>query len=146
MKRNGRPKDQCFLPFHRLYHRCEDEDLDGDRLLAARIKFKNTSVNWSKYSKPWDVIFDNPQHGIVQFLVCQLPKELPKEQPTGGAAKLHSFSPGHVPLDKNYAHSEIWTYKDNERLVDVKDLPKIVKKEFRSTLSDAAVVLRRPSV
>ena len=83
--------DDGFLPFHRLYHRCKKEDFEGDWVFGARMRYNNTSVNWSKYSKPWDVIFDHAGHGIVQFMVCQLPKELPKE-PTPGARRDRTLS------------------------------------------------------
>lgn len=116
----------------------------GKRLLAARIPFKNTSVNWSKYGKPWDVIFDFPGLGIAQFLVCGLPKELPIEAQPGVKTKPHSFYPAHVPEPTNYAHSEIWTFKDGAHVEIPKSLPETVKKEFRQIMSDRGVILRKP--
>jgi hypothetical protein len=145
MYQRGRNVDSGFRLWHRLYYRCIKEDVIGDRLLAARIPHCNTSVNWSKYSKPWDVIFDYPDHGIAQFFVRDLPKELPKEISAGTKAKLHSFFPAHVPLELNYAHSEIWTFKEKQRIEKPK-LPETVKKEFRAIMSDRSVILLRPKV
>jgi hypothetical protein len=69
MIRNGRPADQNFKQWHELYYRFEsDEDIDGDRLLGPRIYTSfDISVNWSKYSKPWDVIFDHLKAGVALF-------------------------------------------------------------------------------
>src|SRR5271166_906034 len=103
--------------------------MEGNRLSALRLRYENTSVNRSRYSKPWDVIFDHPGQGIVQFLVCWLPLELPYVQPNPPVT-LHSFYPGHKPEDENYSHSEIWTYKEGVR-VEKPSLPNTVKKEFR---------------
>jgi hypothetical protein len=143
MFQDGRRIDGGFRLRDRLFYRCVREDVSSGRLLAARISYANTSVNWSKYSKPWDVIFDHPLHGIVQFIVRDLPKELPKEKPSGGDTKLHSFLPSHVPLPTNYAHSEIWTFKEGARVAKPK-LSETVKKEFRAIMSDKGIVLRDP--
>ena len=105
-------------------------------------------MNWSKYGKPWDVIFDFPGYGIAQFMVCGLPEELPMELPPGrqpNPPKPHSFFPAHIPESDNYAHCEIWTFKDGVR-VPRPDLPATVKKEFRQIMSDRGVILHSPSL
>lgn len=148
MLQNGRPADNSFHFFHCLYYRCVQEDVSGGRLLAVRIPYKNPSVNWSKYSKPWDVIFDFPGHGFAQFMVCGLPQELPIEIPSGplrDPPKPHSFFPGHVPEPQNYGHCEIWTFKEGVRVPNAK-LPETVKKEFRQIMSDRSVLLFAPSL
>ncbi len=142
MFRCGRGVDSQFLPYHRLYHRCEAEDIAEDRLLPGRIKYQNTSVNWSKYSKAWDVIFDYEGWGIVQFLVKHLPRRLPIVPPDD-KARLFAFAPVHDPEDDNYAHSEIGTFVEGERLSEPK-LSSTAKKEFRAELSDRCVILWLP--
>jgi hypothetical protein len=114
--------------------------------LPARIR-ANCSVNWSKYSRPWDVIFDYPGCGIVQFIVCLLPKELPKEEiPAGATApQPHSFYPEHDPLPDNYPHSEIRTFRAGARVTS-SHLPETVKKEFRQIMSDQSVILLNPDI
>jgi len=148
MFQSGRPVDRGFRFFHCLYYRFTKEDVSGDRLLGARISYRNPSVNWSKYGKPWDVIFDFPGRGIAQFLVCGLPKELPKDRDTGSRdqPKEHSYFPGHVPECDNYAHCEIWTFKEGAHVPNPTNLPATVKKEFRQIMSDRAVILRVPLV
>jgi hypothetical protein len=148
MLQNGRAVDNGFRFFHCLYHRYKLEDIGDGRLISLRIPYKNASVNWSKYSKPWDVIFDYPGEGIGQFLVCGLPKELPIELPLGqqrNPPKPHSFYPSHVPEAENYAHCEIWTFKEGAHVPSVK-LPETVKKEFRQIMSDRCVLLLVPSL
>lgn len=156
MLRRDRPKDYNFRFFHRLYYRCKKEDLlDDGTLNPARIKYQNTSVNWSKYGKPWDVIFDHRGEGVAQFLVCGLPKEIPKNiansqtavsgKPPKNLTKLHSFYPEHDPEDLNFPHCEIWTFRGNDRLVSA-DLSNVVKKEFRQIMSDRAVLIWQPTI
>jgi hypothetical protein len=141
----NRPVDNKFRFFHCLYHRCTREDIADGRLLGARVK-ANCSVNWSKYSKPWDVVFDHPGWGIAQFVVCLLPKTLPKEMPTGAKAKApqpHSFYPEHDPCPLNYPHCEIRTFRAGLQLKGT-NLPATVKKEFRQLMSDRSVILLDP--
>jgi hypothetical protein len=142
MLRSNRPVDNNFRFFHQLYHRCTKEDIVGDRLVPLRIRYRNPSVNWSKYGKPWDVIFDFPGHGIAQFFVCGLPTELPR---TAGVqkAKPHSFFPSHIPEYSNYSHCEIWTFKVGVHIPNP-TLTDTVKKEFRQIMSDRAAILRSP--
>lgn len=144
MLQNGRGTDSEFRFFHCLFYRCKADDVVNDRLLPLSIPYKNTSVNWSKYSKPWDVIFDHPNHGIAQLVICDLPKELPKERVAGQQPKLHSFVPQHVPITLNYSHSEIWTWKEGAHLPKA-NLSETVKKEFRQIMSDRAVILHAPN-
>ena len=143
MLQRDREVDNNFSKWHKLYRRFDNEDYLEDRLIASRISYKNASVNWSKYSKPWDVIFDYPNWGYSQLSVRHLPSELPKEK-IDANAKLHSFMPEHKPLSDNYSHTEIVTYKEKTKLTGNFDLPSIVKKEFRTIVSDRSVVLAKP--
>jgi hypothetical protein len=128
-----------------LYHRCKREDFEGGDLIHARIKHDGASVNWSKYSKPWDVIFDNPGEGIIQYIVANLPKEIPKEFPKNTIPKPQSFRPVHDPESQNYPHSEIWAFHGDVRTPASK-LGDRAKKEFRSIMARQAIVLLRPSI
>src|SRR5262245_39778778 len=99
MFRNGRGVDNGFLPYHQLFHRCGAEDIAEGRLIPGRIRYQNTSINWSKYSKAWDVIFDHEGCGIVQFLVRHLPRRLPMVPPNDNKTRIFTFGPVHEPLD-----------------------------------------------
>lgn len=145
MYKGDRGVDTCFKGWHQLYRRCKQEDLIDNRLNPTRIKYSNTSVNWSKFSKPWDVIFDYPDHGVVRFFVRDLPEELPKEKPAAGPLpKLYSFVAEHFPEENNYSHSQIMTYKENVRVTA--KLPSTVKKEFKTIMCDRSLVLLEPKL
>jgi hypothetical protein len=147
----NRLPDQRFSAGDHLYHRCNREDIIGDRLNGNRIKYGQVSVNWSRYSKPWDVVFDYEGWGIARFVVRELPFRLPKEvvqpkNPKTAPPKLYSFVPEHVPEARNYSHSEILIMKDGIRQFEDVDLPKTVKKEFRQIMADRSLVLHQPTV
>jgi len=141
--RNGRAPDQAFRWHHLLYQRCTNEDVCDTQILSARIKYDAASSNWSKYAKPWDVIFDHPNHGIIQHAVVNLPQELPKNVPVKTKPKLHSFRPVHVPEDLNYSHTEIQAFHGNEK---AKKIGELAKKEFRTLMAQCGVVLFRPTI
>jgi hypothetical protein len=81
--------------------------------------------------------------GYWRLIICGLPKELPKAREN--QAKLHSFFPHHRPEDDNYAHCEIWTFKEGEHVAKPK-LPETVKKEFRQIMSDMSRIILIPTV
>jgi hypothetical protein len=147
MLQGNRKVDDGFDGFHRLYYRCQSDEVDAGRLLPLKIKYANTSVNWSKHSFPWDVIFGYSGSGIFSFLVRHLPVELPKEQPVKQPVPLHHFKSNHAPLADNYAHSELWVYQLDKRIMPPKTVTsRLVIKEFRTIMSDRAKLLRNPTV
>lgn len=149
MMRNDRPPDQSFRWYQRLYYRCHTDDVVGDRLLPLRIRPINLSVNWSKYSKPWDVIFGQPNAGIAVILVSEIRRDLP-EQITADDSKNRDkpkprcYRPWHDPYDDNYGHTEIAVYKEEDRLTNERDINSQTKKAFRQILSDRSRVVRLP--
>jgi hypothetical protein len=83
--------------------------------LPPAIKFPSWSVNREKYRRPADVLFPSwPDWGVAAFTVADVPAELRSE---GGA--LFQFSVEHVPLEGNYAHSELRASKDGNPAKDV---------------------------
>ena len=140
----GRGRDNRFSANHRLFRRCKKDEVIGDHLTGASISYDNMSTNWSKYSKPWDVIFDFPNYGIARLRVGDLPDNLPVAQPPGTPVAPHAFRPQHVPYPENYSHTEIWVYKADERLKRVSSAT--VKKEFRQIISDRSFVILFPGV
>lgn len=149
MRQRGRPPDNSgFKPEELLYYRFKPESVIGTRLLPQHFRCENMSVNWSRYAKPKDVIFDHPAQGIAQLRVGDLPAdELPKNPPPGtdkkNRAAPHTFRPSHVPLEDNYSHSELWAYVSGIRSTKSK-LPESVKKELRTILSDIARIVKMP--
>jgi hypothetical protein len=144
MIQRGRGIDDGFLPRHKLYFRISKEDWDGGQLIEARLPVANQSVNWSKYSMPWDVKFDHPFCGIAQICVRDIPKQLP-EQLSDPNDKFHIYAPKHVPIATNYSHSEIQVTKNGILVRDSSKInSKIVKKKYRSIIRSAAVILLEP--
>ena len=146
MFRKGRFADQNFRSSDHLYKRCSKEDVFEGRLLSARIPSLDISVNWSKYSKPWDVIFDHPGTGIARLTVNDLPSDLPKERQANRPQKAHAYAPSHEPEDTNYAHSEIQVLKEGVRVTKSSQVAETVKKEFRQIMSDRCLILRAPQI
>jgi hypothetical protein len=91
MLRNGRGVDNHFRPSDWLYRRCVKEDVEGDRLIPARISYDDISVNLSKYSRAWDVIFDHPAEGVARWIVSDLPDNLPENPPPKTKVEMHDF-------------------------------------------------------
>jgi hypothetical protein len=139
MYRNGRSIDPCFDGDELLYNRCLLEHINGEQLLPTGIRFPDWSVNRAKYSEPEDVLVPDFQDwGIAQFEVRNIPKSLISP----GSVKF-DFKVEHDPLNDNYSHSEVRTYKNGQHSKDL-DVNKTVKKEFRQLLSERTVLISRP--
>jgi hypothetical protein len=96
------------------------------------------SVNRDKYSKPEDVLFSESGQfdgwGVLAFVVAEFPG------PVSASNCQYLLVPRHVPLEENYAHSEIWCNKVPGTTEHV-DAPKTVKKLYRAQLSQRVRVL-----
>ena len=137
--RNGRIPDNKFRFFHSTYFRFSSEDCLGSRLIPARIQSLNMSVNWSKYSRPLDVIIRHPTCGIARLFAGRLPAILPKELQEG--EKHHKFCLDHDPLDDNYSHCQIVSFKDGKRISKNSAISNKEKKEFRALVSDYSFII-----
>lgn len=139
--RQGRIVDRQFDSSERLYHRCQLRHIDSERLLPEAIRFPNFSVNRSKYSEPEDVLLPNYQDwGIAAFEVIDIPESQSTDTNTE-----YSWRVEHDPLDENYAHSEVRTFKNSVYTENLK-VPTTIKKEFRQILSDRARVIHKPRI
>lgn len=149
MSRRDRPIDPNFQATEFLYRRCAIKDIDpqhSNRLYPDQIAFyPNWSLNREKYSQWDDVLYpDYTDHGVVRFRVEDVPSELSSD---GGI--LYQWELRHQPLEDNYSHSEVWSFKakvhiPNEGNPNVK-LPSIIKKKFRQLLSERAEVINAPA-
>lgn len=143
MLRNGRGIDSGFKPRHLLFHRCKKDDVKAGRLLPDAISYKNTSCNWSKYCWPWDVIFEHPGQGIAMFFVRHLPTNLPTHRDE--FMKEYSYKPAHDPLEDNYSHTEIRTFKEGVEMPKPKPSEE-AKKEFRTIMSNMSFIVLDPAI
>jgi hypothetical protein len=141
MFRKDRPVDIEFDPSEDLYYRCRVEHVAGDRLLPQAIRFPDFSVNRSKYSEPEDVLIPAYSNwGISAFKVG----DLPPEQQTDSTTPVYSWQVVHDPIEDNYSHSEVRSYK-NGTYSKTLDVPKTMKKFFRQVLSDRAHIIKTPT-
>jgi hypothetical protein len=138
MKRNGRLEDAVFQPSEKLFRRYKGEHFIGGKFTNMGLSFKHPpSVNRQKYSESSDVIFSETdefaQWGVLSFQVQHLPATFPSGQPE------YSFFPKHVPLEDNYAHSEIYCdcVPASGSYVEPRSE---IRKLFRATLSQRVVV------
>ena len=141
MYRNGRLIDPFFDEDELLYNRCLSEHVYREQLLPTGIRFPDWSVNRAKYSEPEDVLVPNFQDwGIAQFEVRNIPKSL--ISPAPGNVKF-DFKVEHDPLNDNYSHSEVRTYKNGHHSKNL-NVSTTVKKEFRQMLSEKTVLILTP--
>jgi len=146
--RNGRPVDPVFDLAEQLYHRCtagstlEDPQQPGlFRLKPSSLRCPDFSVNRQKYSQPEDVLLPSYQEmGVAAFAVGDVPSSIISP---GGVVL--EFRVEHVPLEENYAHAEVRSYKDSARILESSKVPDRVKSEFRQRLSEKSVVIIDPS-
>lgn len=106
MRRNGRPVDPIFEGSEKLFRRYTSKHIVSGSFTGLGLSFRNApSVNRHKYSKAKDVLFSESDEfanwGVVSFEVREIPSPLPPQNPR------YHLAPKHVPLEDNYAHSEI---------------------------------------
>ena len=141
MFRRGRPVDDNFDLSEELYYRCQAQHVDGQWLLPGAIRFPNFSVNRSKYSEPGDVLIPSYQDwGIATFVV----KDLPEPESTDKRTE-YEWRVVHDPLEDNYAHSEVRTFKNDVYSENIK-VPATIKKKFRQILSERIIVTCPPKI
>lgn len=130
---NGRVADQSFEADESLYYRVPQLDGRG-RVSGVDIRCPDTSVNRGKYSRPEYLLWKWVDHGVVEFLVGDIPTPILSSDGQGFDFKIvhDPVKPPEEPYE-NFAHSEIRAFRDSDRRLT---MPKLVKKEFRQALSD----------
>jgi hypothetical protein len=141
MFRRDRPVDENFDVAEALYYRCQAQHVDGHQLLPEAIRFPNFSVNRSKYSEPEDVLIPSYHNwGIATFGVRDLPEPESTDEKTE-----YEWQVVHDPLEDNYAHSEVRTFKNRTYSEDLK-VPTTIKKKFRQILSERIIITHQPRI
>ncbi len=138
--RGGRPVDPVFGPEERLYRRLRVLDIDSEgRIEPTSLESPDFSVNRGKYSEPADVILSDSSHGIASFTVADVPESVLSAEEVE-----FRFPVEHDPLDSNYSHSEVRSYKGGRRLGPRKKPPKAIKTLFRLSLVPRLEILKNP--
>lgn len=150
MIRAGRPVDNGFQQDHLLYYRIENrKEVDGDHLDPQEIRSAfDVSVNWSKYSEPWDVIFGHRCAGFASILVRDICLNLPQDvtpEHQYQTRNSHTYGPDHDPEDCNYSHTHIACTKGGQRVIKSAQISATAKREFRQLLADRAKILLHPT-
>lgn len=151
MFRWGRRKDTSFSQDEDLYWRFTEVGYNEHALtrlqwlvaiLRAQFRLPDQSVNRSKYSRPFDVLFpDHCDLGVLSFRVSTIPSHFAPDSVRYG------FTVEHVPLWCNYSHSEIWVYKNQTRMPHNQKLgARTVKHHFFKSVAASARVERHPTL
>lgn len=114
MFRNGRAEDQNFGKDELLYRRFLSEHLVNGKVLDACFRFPRPSVNRSKYSEPEDALFSE-DGSLDRFGVLEFRVDIVSVRLTDDSGTAFVFFPCHVPLDRNFSHSEIWCEHEQTR-------------------------------
>lgn len=117
LMQQGRPDDPHFADDEDLYRRLKPDDIEGVCVAIEAIELPDMSVNRQKYSAPHHLLLDEEfeSWAVFAFKVCDIPLDFIEKGTTQ-----YSFCPVHRPLRRNYAHSEVWGYRDGQH-IDVKN-------------------------
>lgn len=137
MYRKGRNSDPDFDQKEKLYHRFKQlQKASNGKFYPASIRFPDFSVNRERYSEPEDVLHPNYKGwGIVSFKVEELPEPI-KIREGDKNETTYTFGPVHDPLEENFAHSEVRTYKNGQYSENMNVSNKEVKTQFRIHLAN----------
>jgi hypothetical protein len=138
MRRNGRAEDQTFGATEKLFRRYTRAHYMNGQFSNTGFAFSSPqSVNRQKYSELADALFSEADEfanwGVLSFKTEDLPLSFPAENPR------YSFFPKHVPMEDNFAHSEVWCDGIPETGAYVKPTTGM-RKLFRTVLSQRIVV------
>ena len=147
MIRGNRPRNQHFEDDEKLYRRFRPDMVDGRRLELDAVCMPDMSVMRESLMDDmrWVLIDPDGQRdfsswGIAYFRVEDVPCEV-----LFRGAQLYIFGPRHVPLPRNYPHSEVWAYRDGEHLQGRNALPPEVHLTFRERLLQRTRIAVRPT-
>ncbi|MCI0639805.1 MAG: hypothetical protein L0Y58_25400 [Verrucomicrobia subdivision 3 bacterium] len=106
-----RVADNEFENQERLYRRVPPESFDGDEPSVAAVELPDMSVGRGKYGRPeWLLLHeDHRGWGVIYFVVRDIP---PDREIIQAGIIAFTLEPRHVPLAKNYPHSEVWVFRE----------------------------------
>ena len=138
--RRWRPVVSEFQATEDLYRRYRRVDICEGRIMPSALQFpkkaENTgpSVNRSSFSRPEDTLWNETGRqnglGVFAFSVSTLPDELTCPD----TRRRFTFFAKHVPLIKNYAHSEVWCDHVPRRDEGYVLPTRLVQKELRAKI------------
>lgn len=145
-----KPKIHHFNGDEQLFYRFHYDHWEDGGVAAEAFRLPDMSVNRSTLGPPaWTILTEHDEYvlwGVASFRVEEIPTGV--EVPHLGVV-IFTFRPEHVPLKKNYPHSEIWVFRNAVRICgDNKNLD-LLDPEFhlrwRERLSQLANVIIQPT-
>lgn len=144
MRRNDRPVDPVFEPDEELYMRVHQSSLNGDHveISAIRIRIPGQSFNRSKYSEPECVLLPSYQGFGIGSLKCG---DIPRRGIQVNDSIEYGFAPKHDPLEDNYSHTELHSYKVKNGEVVSRIKSSSVKLKIRDHLARNMRIIKKPN-
>jgi hypothetical protein len=108
-----KPKIHRFDKDELLYYRFHFDHWEDGGVAAEAFRLPDMSVNRGTLGPPqWTILTEDDEYvlwGVASFRVEQIPVGVEMEHL---GVIIFTFRPEHVPLRKNYPHSEIWVFRD----------------------------------
>lgn len=150
MMTHEKPKIHHFPKDEFLYYRFHFDHWEDGGVAAEAFRPPDMSVNRGSLGPPeWTILTEDDEYvlwGVASFRVEQIPT---------GVEMIHlgkiifTFRPEHVPLKKNYPHSEIWVFRDGAHICIQNRNTDLLDPEFhmrwRERLSQLAHVIIQPT-
>jgi hypothetical protein len=131
-----RREDPNFSPQELLYQRYRREHWTNGVFIGLGFRFPQQSVNRGKYSEPRDVLFSETGqyagYGVLQYEVRNV-----RVTQKNDDNETFNLYPKHVPLEDNYAHTELWCECPERQNLNALPSP-AVRKYFRTELGRCA--------
>jgi hypothetical protein len=142
---NGRAADNYFELDEKLYIFTSEYVDEGGRIEGVDLRPPDISTNRSKYSAPADVLFSGYPRYLGFGVAESLARDIPPTKVDGNGNEYefvveHDPTCVHPTLPDNYSHTEIRGYRG---LTRQKQWPPKVRREFKQSLAEKFVVVRR---
>jgi hypothetical protein len=145
-----KPKIPHFANDELLYYRFHVDHWEEGGVAAEAFRPPDMSVNRASLGPPkWAILTEGDEYvlwGVASFRVEQIPIGQGLEHL---GVFTFTFRPEHVPLKKNYPHSEIWIFRDGVHICrenkNVDFLDPVIHLRWRERLSQLANVIIQPT-
>ncbi|MFO0966496.1 MAG: hypothetical protein U0793_13050 [Gemmataceae bacterium] len=145
-----KPTISEFRRDERLFRRFRPDHWEDGGVAAEAFKLPNMSVNRERLGPPeWAILTEEDEYtawGVASFRVEEIPH---------GIEMMHlgvivfTFEPRHVPIRKNYPHSEVWVFREGIHICGANKNADLLDPEFhlrwRERLSQLADVVIQPT-
>ena len=122
----NRLKVPDFDPAENLFVRVEPDQVINGEVKITAIRLPEQSVNRERFSPPWWVLIPSPEQPAEKFRDCSVfaiaRSDVPsKVEVSPGVDHVFEFRVAHVPVENNYAHSEIGVFRGGHQQRKIKN-------------------------